>query len=735
MAEKNGHSLAVSEPRTHVFTPAPHRTTVPPPPTQAELKPLDFIHALRRRWLLCFPLACLLGAAAAVGAYVAQKPIYEATAVFQLSSTNTQLMFDEFNSTGKFEYFQGTQRELAKSRTVMEHALRDPIVADAMPDHPRPLDWLHSKIKVSTPKDTELMTISLKHDHKENASVLVNGVVRAYQTLVVNQELNSRQEQYDSVDDLYKQTQETLRNERERLHSLAREFGTSDRATLTKREETLVGQLGELRESAMRTKLELVRARLELQNAQARLARLAEDPTSVDSISAAELAAALLRDRPYQALQNDAIEARRLGTEARSGFKEGVPDLHSSIEAAAEAQAAERREIVKEQLNFLAPMQAQEAVQKWESEVSLLTGLLSESEREVAKLEGELGMTGNQSMDVELLRADINNLEKMLQTITQERAQMKVELRSRPRVELFTDAQEAVLSNRIARYSLAGLAGVLAFLAPIGLILMQDVRAGKVNDSRDVIRFADLDVVGTVPLIPTQAIRHLSSGRRGRSRYEYWQMVLSESVSRIASSLLSDTRRDSPRMLMITSAVGGEGKTTLSTQLAMSLARAGRSVVLVDIDLRRPMIHSTFGLNPGPGICEALRGEADVSEIVQPTSIPNLSAVTAGDCDRMAIQLLGHESTASLLKELRALGEFVIVDGCPVLPLADTGYICPHVDAVLFSVRRDVSRMSQVKSAHDFIRKCGNRVLGAVVTEGNGYHYRDDRYYLTGNDQ
>jgi capsular exopolysaccharide synthesis family protein len=282
----------------------------------------------------------------------------------------------------------------------------------------------------------------------------------------------------------------------------------------------------------------------------------------------------------------------------------------------------------------------------------------------------------------------------------------------------------------MTRPIMAGLAGFVAFLAPVAFILLRDVRTKTVNSSEDVSLLSGVQVLGTVPLIPSQVIRLQSTTEAGRKRFKFWQAMLAESVNRVATGLLADTTEDAPKLILITSAVAGEGKTTLSTQLAMSLARAGRSVTIVDLDLRRPTIHQTFGMSNGPGISETLRGDIDLSKSVQATGTPNLSVVTAGKCDTATLRLLGHESTASLFKEIRGLSDFVVVDGCPVLPLADTGFICPHVDTVLFAVRRDVSLVGQVRAARDFIATCGNEVMGAVVTEGNAARLGDDRYYI-----
>ncbi len=726
MAENNGHAVATAPIPVPQFDPliTPPRVDEP----VLDVKPADFFHAFRRRGTLCIPIAILFAIAAAAGAWFAQKPLYESTAILRLSANGSGLVFDGVEAAGKFELFQGTQRELAKTSFVMMEALRDPEVSQLsviQENQEDAVQWLKKHVDISTPDDTEIMTVTVTSPDQASAPILADAVVNAYMTEVVNRQLHERTDRLGQIEHLYDDVQNKLRRRRQNLAQLADEVGTSDRATLSVNEQQLVGQLNGLREKRFDVEMQQIQAGSQLEAAQSRA-----DGTTTE-VSSTALRNALTEDSELRTLRADRAEALRFVNEANRAFKNGLgEEMTAGLMSKVSTRMDERIKMIEEEMRLLEPIEVGATVQELTGQVATLNELHEYLEFNIQQLEEELGVSGGVSFEVETLRADVQTLERNRDVIAQKKSELEVELKSQPRVQVYNQADESVPANQFSRIGLSGLAGFAAFMVPISLILFMDVQSKKVNSSQDLVRFADLNIVGTVPLIPAQAVRHLANGKRGRSRYHYWQTILAESVNRIASGLLMESTGESPQMILVTSAVGGEGKTTLSTQLAMSLARAGRSVVLVDIDLRRPMIHRTFGLPEGPGVCEALRGEIDLAEAVQPTGIENLSAVSAGCCDRLAIRLLGHESTASLLKELRALGDFVIVDGCPVLPLADTGYICPHVDSVLFAVRRDVSRVAQVRAAHDFVAKCGIEVLGAVVTEGSGTHYRDDRYYL-----
>jgi len=193
-------------------------------------------------------------------------------------------------------------------------------------------------------------------------------------------------------------------------------------------------------------------------------------------------------------------------------------------------------------------------------------------------------------------------------------------------------------------------------------------------------------------------------------------------------------RAESHRVVMITSAVGSEGKTSLSSHLATSLARSGLRTLLIDADLRSPSIHRLFDLPLAPGLSELLRGEADLPGAIAATEVAELNVLTAGNCDRQTIRLLSQGSLGSIFSRLKEQFDFVIVDSSPVLAVADASIIAQQVDAVLFSIFSDVSRKSKVSSALQRLESLGVRILGAVVTASldMGYGtYHSDAYYAS----
>src|SRR5207245_1166923 len=208
------------------------------------------------------------------------------------------------------------------------------------------------------------------------------------------------------------------------------------------------------------------------------------------------------------------------------------------------------------------------------------------------------------------------------------------------------------------------------------------------------------------------------------SASKHWSSMLTESVDKARSMLLHTAALEGIRTVMITSAVAGEGKTSLSCHLATSLARAGRKTLLIDGDLRRPSVHKMFDLPVDPGFAGLLRGDlTNEAEALRATPAPNLWIVPAGQCDAATLAALAEGKIKPLLERFKDQFDFVIVDTSPVLPVVDALEIGRHVDVAIFSLLSDVSRYPSVFAAYERITSRGIRVIGAVMNGANKERY------------
>jgi capsular exopolysaccharide synthesis family protein len=290
------------------------------------------------------------------------------------------------------------------------------------------------------------------------------------------------------------------------------------------------------------------------------------------------------------------------------------------------------------------------------------------------------------------------------------------------RVRPAAQARQAESKTRLV--TTIGAAGASFFL-PFVLFVMLDASKNRISTGAEVTQAVGLSVIGAVPILPKRVMRRLGGATEND---KYWRTLLSESVDSIAAVLLRGTQPGASRVIMVSSANAGEGKTTLAAHLAVSLASAGRRPVLVDFDLRRPALHRVFGLSLHPGVNEILRDGHDIESALQPTQVPNLMMLSAGRWSKTGLAGLVAADLKALFTSLRSQFDFVVVDACPILPVVDTRVIGQHVDAVLLSVLRDVSRAPKLRAACDLLDLFGIPVLGVVVTGSSEELYKDNRY-------
>jgi capsular exopolysaccharide synthesis family protein len=192
-----------------------------------------------------------------------------------------------------------------------------------------------------------------------------------------------------------------------------------------------------------------------------------------------------------------------------------------------------------------------------------------------------------------------------------------------------------------------------------------------------------------------------------------------------------------PRHVLVTSAEAGEGKSTTTANLGISLAQTDRSVLLVDTDLRRPSLHTLFHVPPAPGLSSYLAGAAMREAVVTKTSVPHLSLIASGPIPPNPAELLASRRMRELLEAVGEQYDIVLLDSPPVLAASDATTVAPLVDGVLLVVKSGAAPEASLRRAKEQLEGVHARILGAVVNRfdasGNGYtkryYHSYDSYY------
>jgi capsular exopolysaccharide synthesis family protein len=179
------------------------------------------------------------------------------------------------------------------------------------------------------------------------------------------------------------------------------------------------------------------------------------------------------------------------------------------------------------------------------------------------------------------------------------------------------------------------------------------------------------------------------------------------------------------RCVLITSAIGGEGKTTLAAQLAARCGNAGVSTLLIDADLRRASLCTLLDVPEGPGLSDVLQDESSVDEVVIPVQGGAFYLLRAGNPIQDTARVLQSRKFELLMTQLRQLYDLIIIDSPPILPVPDALILGRWADGAVLAARYDISRFPQVERARRQLDSAGIAILGTVI---NGMRHSDTYY-------
>jgi capsular exopolysaccharide synthesis family protein len=195
---------------------------------------------------------------------------------------------------------------------------------------------------------------------------------------------------------------------------------------------------------------------------------------------------------------------------------------------------------------------------------------------------------------------------------------------------------------------------------------------------------------------------------------------MAESYRALRTSLLLTSLGAPPKIIVITSALPREGKTTTSINTAIVLAQKGTRVLLIDADLRRPSIHRTLGMGPRAGLSNVLTGGAALQQAtVRSSVLPNLYVLPAGTPPPNPAELMASAQMVEMLAELREQYDHIVIDTPPTLSVTDAVVLSTRADAVVLVIRSSQTTKPALRRARDILAQVNARVCGVLLNAVN----------------
>ena len=723
---------------------------------------LSFVlKVIRRWWLIALPAGVLLAAVGSAVVYLLFEPKYEAAAWLKIDERTPYLAFEDKNDEMPSKAFFQTQIELIRSPLVLGPVMQRTEIAK-LPDLARnsdPIAWLAKKVKVAAVGDSELFKILYVSSNAEAAAAIVNAITESYFKLRGQSEGERSQRVVDLLEKEKADRLKEVIRMRQDLADMTRKL--TGRETYTAKPEGDTAQKGALASLQGR----LVSAAVEQAVLAARIeASLRESPavtggtanpaspqlTAGDATLREAMIEKMLLERPEVARAAEAIaakEARQKEIELR--MKEGKNDpvygqLAREIlndHQAVEALKKSLRAIVEKQIDALlivrrSDRESADSSKRFD-EVSRLQAelqgqrileqrLQSEYDKELRNVKQ---FSGN-SLELEFKHDELARAEKVFELIAARSLQLQTERLAPSRVSLLHMAnvpQVPVEPFPVQGIALALLGGLCA---PFGLAFVWERWARHVGDSNDLPETQGLAVIGEVARMP----RRLPAPNRPGSRVGAIEFrAYQESIDNLQTRLTLSEEFGAMRIIAVTSAASGEGKTSIASQLAMSLSRSIKErVLLIDGDMRSPDIHRIFQIDRDPGLAAVLAQECTLADAIVTTWSDRVHLLPAGKPTRNPLSLLTGGAWQDLLAQIPADYRYVIVDTPPVLSASEALVLAKAADTALICTMRDLSRAEQVLTVYNRLRAVGGRPVGVVLngvpTRSYLYHYGNYDY-------
>lgn len=284
--------------------------------------------------------------------------------------------------------------------------------------------------------------------------------------------------------------------------------------------------------------------------------------------------------------------------------------------------------------------------------------------------------------------------------------------------------------------ALGGLIGIFGGLAVAFFFEYLDT---SIRDPREVEAVLRVPTLGLVPArraLPEHGTGYGPVGPFALVAHDSTSSMLAEAFRGVRTSVVYATPDRPPKTLLVTSLQQQDGKTSVSTNCAISLAQlGGGDVLLVDADLRHPNLHEILRVPQVPGLSDLLAGGVEVGEVIRATRIPGLFVIPAGPVPVNPTELLASRRLTDALASLEGRFAHIVIDTPPMLGISDTLVLAPRVEGVILVLRHGRASRSSAQRAVHMLSAIRARILGVVLNhvdagsfrgEGSGYYYRHD---------
>ena len=714
------------------------------------ITPALVLKVLRGRWMLVLPLGILLAAGAAAAVLATYVPKYRASAIIKIEAQPAFIAFAKESGGTNDERYVQTQIELLRGPVVLMPALSKRLGGNAeqrddkktlrelpeIRDQVDQLDYLRRELSVSQIGKSELYEVAFESRSPDDAATVVNVVVQTYLEVKSEDESKRSAKVIDVLDKESEDRRISVDRLREEVVDLARKLTgkdpfqpglVTDVASLSS-----LSAAGSLQQGIIDAEVGIEVAKAEWQ-AIKNAASLPDDLGAAAGILTLEIAnrADVRRAEEQIGQLRDEMAAIKNRSRTKIGdswntdpgylsLEEAVTQAEADLEklkasAREELLASRRADRQAEHQNRLIAKEQELAA--WNMKRQLL------SEKFAAHVK-DRQTGGAQSAELEFKKSELAREEGVFELIAARKLALQTEQRAPERVWLMSTAQPPIRALEPVPYKYLLVACLASLLAPLGVAVAYESLLRRISSTDQLMKESLLPVIGEVASFPRRRVGATPAIAGAASKEMF---VFAESIDSLRTHLLLTENLGVPgerKIVAICSAASGEGKSSLTVALAMSIAESAKQpTLIIDADLRSPDIAKTLGVPPTPGLAELLSGRATLREAIHRVGETEAYVLPAGKLRGSPHHIFEGVKIEGVLAGLRQKFNTIIIDTPPVLAASESLVFAKAADLTVVCSLADVSRAQQVRVAVERLHSTGANVAGAVLNGVSARHY------------
>jgi succinoglycan biosynthesis transport protein ExoP len=667
----------------------------------------------RRRWTILLTTVLMLAAAFV---YLQRAtPLYTSTSRIYVEQAGPRAF--ERDASGvitRWSTYLFTQAELLRGTETLSAALKSPVMArlQSLAQANNPVAVLRRDLGVEVGKKDEIIDVSFTCPYPEEAATIVNTVVDAYITAHNKRKSSLSAEVVKILQEERTKRDKELQKKRQNIldFELQNEglvYGTDRDSNLVVRTlERLRQALTEAELATLDSKSFLETCRKMIDNP-SKLREYVEAQRFRNTYMVATSQTVVLRG-DLQRLEReraDVLQRLKPDTPAIAALDAGIERIRQQILEADKEFAVTQLLVAEEQ--FAAAQQKQ----------AELEAHFDQQRQKAVALNTQLAQYEVLQSDYERTKSFCDILDDRIRVLNVDPQMGSLN------VEIIEAAEPSALPSRPQRGRTMAMAFSLGLFAGVGIALQREWRDQRLRSTQEISDLLGLPILGTVPSMTSPKQTPAMRGQRVRIDPESRE---AEAFRTVRTAMFYRAPKEKVHTILITSPATGEGKSTVASNLAITIASTSQRVVIVDADLRRPRQHVLFGMDPTTnGLTSFLAGQVTLQEAIKPTGIENLSILTCGPTVSNPAEIINSDNFTRLVRRLAEEYDRVIIDSPPVTVLADAQILAGLCDATILVVRAQASTRRVSLQAHNTLAGLEARILGVVV---NDVPLKGDRY-------